>query len=151
MEEPTVEEITYKRAKKSNNIGKSSKFKKYMWLYMSETDAKPIILYDYQNTRSSSCPKDFLGEYRGYLQTDGYSGYNSISEATRLYCLAHIRRKFYEIVENLDKEALKKSRGVIGFNYCEQIYKLEKELRETYSSNEDYYDIRFNIRVSVKN
>ena len=51
-----------------------------------------------------------------------------------------------EIVENLDKEALKKSRGVIGFNYCEQIYKLEKEIRETYSSNEDYYDIRFNIR-----
>ena len=129
-----------------NDNGKSSKSKKYMWLYMSETNAKPIILYDYQNTRSSSCPKAFLGEYSGYLQTDGYSGYNSVSEATRLYCLAHIRRKFYEIVENLDKEALKKSRGVIGFNYCEQIYKLEKELRETYSSNEDYYDIRFNIR-----
>ena len=129
-----------------NDNGKSSKSKKYMWLYMSETNAKPIILYDYQNTRSSSCPKAFLGDYSGYLQTDGYSGYNSVSEATRLYCLAHIRRKFYEIVENLDKEALKKSRGVIGFNYCEQIYKLEKELRETYSSNEDYYDIRFNIR-----
>ena len=69
-----------------------------------------------------------------------------LAKLRKVYCLAHIRRKFYEIVENLDKEALKKSRGVIGFNYCEQIYKLEKELRETYSSNEDYYDIRFNIR-----
>lgn len=129
-----------------NDNGKNSKSKKYMWLYMSETNAKPIILYDYQNTRSSSCPKAFLGEYSGYLQTDGYSGYNSVSEATRIYCLAHIRRKFYEIIENLDEEALKKSRSVIGFNYCEQIYKLEKELREAYASNEDYYDIRFNIR-----
>ena len=129
-----------------NDNGKSSKSKKYMWLYMSETNAKPIILYDYQNTRSSSCPKAFLGEYSGYLQTDGYSGYNSVSEATRLYCLAHIRRKFYEIVENLDKEALKKSRGVIGFNYCEQIYKLEKELREKYSSDPNYYDIRYKER-----
>ena len=129
-----------------NDNGKSSKSKKYMWLYMSETNAKPIILYDYQNTRSSSCPKAFLGDYSGYLQTDGYSGYNSVSEATRLYCLAHIRRKFYEIVENLDKEALKKSRGVIGFNYCEQIYKLEKELRDTYSNNPDYYEIRYKER-----
>ncbi|WP_084133427.1 IS66 family transposase [Clostridium grantii] len=38
-------------------------------------------------------------------------------------------------------------RSIIGFNYCEQIYKLEKELRETYSSNENYYDIRFKVRA----
>ena len=30
-----------------NDNGKSSKSKKYMWLYMSATNAKPIILYDY--------------------------------------------------------------------------------------------------------
>ena len=129
-----------------NDNGKDSNSKKYMWLYMSQTNNKPVILYDYQSTRSSSCPRKFLGNYSGYLQTDGYSGYNSVSGATRIYCLAHIRRKFHEIISNLDKEALKESRAVIGFNYCEQIYKLEKELRETYSSNENYYDIRFNIR-----
>ena len=69
-----------------------------------------------------------------------------LAKLRKVYCLAHIRRKFYEIVENLDKEALKKSRGVIGFNYCEQIYKLEKELRDTYSSNPDYYEIRYKER-----
>lgn len=41
---------------------------------------------------------------------------------------------------------LKKSREIIGFNYCEQIYKLEKEIRESYSSDENYYDTRFKIR-----
>ena len=40
-----------------NDDGKDSKSKKYMWLYMSETKGKPVILYDYQSTRSSSCPK----------------------------------------------------------------------------------------------
>ena len=40
--------------------------KKYMWLYMSQTEHKPIILYDYQSTRSSSCPKNFLKDYKGY-------------------------------------------------------------------------------------
>lgn len=130
-----------------NDNGKDSKSKKYMWLYMSNTDSKPVILYDYQSTRSSSCPKSFLGNYKYFLQTDGYSGYNSVSEATRIYCLAHIRRYFHNIIVDLDQEALKNSRAIIGFNYCEQIYKLEKELREAYSSDENYYDIRFKVRV----
>ena len=129
-----------------NDNGKDSNSKKYMWLYMSQTNNKPVILYDYQSTRSSSCPRKFLGNYSGYLQTDGYSGYNSVSGATRIYCLAHIRRKFHEIISNLDKEALRESRAIIGFNYCEQIYKLEKELREKYSSDPNYYDIRYKER-----
>jgi transposase len=130
-----------------NDNGKDSKSKKYMWLYMSNTKAKPVILYDYQSTRSSSCPKNFLGDFKGFLQTDGYNGYNSVSEATRVYCLAHIRRYFHNIIVDLDEEALKNSRAIIGFNYCEQIYNLEKELRETHSGDENYYDIRFKIRA----
>ena len=130
-----------------NDNGTESKSLKYMWLYMSDTDSKPVILYDYQNTRSSSCPKNFLGDFKGFLQTDGYSGYNSVENAKRVYCLAHIRRKFYDIIVELDEEALKKSRAIIGFNFCEQIYKLEKEIREAYSSEENYYEIRFKIRA----
>lgn len=130
-----------------NDNGKDCKSKKYMWLYMSNTNFKSVILYDYQSTRSSSCPKNFLGDFKGFLQTDGYNGYNSVSNATRIYCLAHIRRYFHNIIVDLDEEALKNSRAIIGFNYCEQIYKLEKELRESYSSDENYYDIRFKVRV----
>ncbi len=130
-----------------NDNGKDSKTKKYMWLYMSNTNFKPVILYDYQSTRSSSCPKNFLGDFKGFLQTDGYNGYNSVSGATRIYYLAHIRRYFHNIIVDLDKEALKNSRGIIGFNYCEQIYNLEKGLRETYSGDENYYDIRFRERA----
>ncbi len=87
------------------------------------------------------------GDFKGFLQTDGYNGYNSVSGATRVYCLAHIRRYFHNIIVDLDEEALKNSRAIIGFNYCEQIYKLEKELRESYSNDENYYDIRFKIRT----
>lgn len=130
-----------------NDNGKDSKSKKYIWLYMSTTDFKPVILYDYQSTRSSSCPKNFLGDFKGFLQTDGYNGYNSVSNAKRVYCLAHIRRYFHNIIVDLDEKALKSSRAIIGFNYCEQIYKLEKELREAYSSEENYYDIRFKVRA----
>lgn len=127
--------------------GKDSKSKKYMWLYKSGGFKNPIILYDYQKTRSSSCPKEFLKEFSGFLQTDGYAGYNKVDNITRLYCLAHIRRKFHEIVITLNEEALKKSRAIIGFNYCEKLYKIEKELRETYSQDDDYCNKRYEIRL----
>lgn len=127
--------------------GRDSKSKKYMWLYKTGGNNNSIILYDYQQTRSSSCPKAFLGNYSGYLQTDGYTGYNKVENAKRIYCLAHIRRKYYDIVSNLDKEALKKSRAIIGFNYCEQIYAIEKDLREKYEKREDFFDIRYKERL----
>jgi len=129
------------------NDGKDSKSKKYMWLYKSGALESPIILYNYQKTRSGSCPKEFLKGFSGYLQTDGYNGYNSVENIKRLYCLAHVRRKYHEIIVNLDEEALKKSRAIIGFNYCEKLYKIEKELREKYSEKEDYYKIRYDIRL----
>lgn len=94
--------------------GKDSKSKKYMWLYKTGAAINPIILYDYQKTRFSSCPRNFLQGFSGYLQTDGYAGYNSVENIKRLYCLSHIRRKFHEIIITLNEEALKKSRAIIG-------------------------------------
>ena len=127
--------------------GEDSKSKKYMWLYKTGADKEQIVLYDYQKTRSSSCPKDFLKGFSGVLQTDGYNGYNRVENIKRLYCLAHIRRKYHEIVIQLDEESLKKSRAVIGFNFCEKLYKIEKELREQYSKDEDYYEKRYEVRL----
>ncbi|WP_309164889.1 IS66 family transposase [Terrisporobacter mayombei] len=126
--------------------GKESRSKCYMWLYKTGGNDNSIILYEYQKTRSSSYPKSFLNGYCGFLQTDGYNGYNSVSDAKRLYCLAHIRRKYYDIVSTLNNEALKKSRAIIGFNYCEEIYKLEKDLRKDYGEDEDFFKIRYKYR-----
>jgi transposase len=126
--------------------GMAAKGNKYMWLYKSGNQDKPVIIYDYQKTRSSNCPKKFLSEFSGTLQTDGYAGYNAVSNINRLYCLAHIRRKFHDIVVTLDEEALKISRAVIGFNYCEQLYHVEKSIREEHKGTVDYYKNRQIIR-----
>ncbi|PRR78248.1 IS66 family transposase [Clostridium luticellarii] len=127
--------------------GQDSKAKKYMWLYKTGEWKNPIILYDYQRTRSSTCPKEFLKDFSGVLQTDGYQGYNSVENVKHIYCLAHIRRKYFEIVSKLEGEALKNSRAVIGFNFCEQLYKIEKELKEKYEGDDDYYKKRHEIRL----
>jgi transposase len=127
--------------------GESSKAKKYMWLYKTGEFKNPIILYDYQKTRASTCPKEFLKGFSGILQSDGYQGYNQVENVKRIYCLAHIRRKYFDIVSKLKDEALKNSRAVIGFNFCEQLYKIEKDLREIYADEDDYYEKRYETRL----
>ena len=129
-----------------------SKSKKYMWLYKTGQLENQVILYDYQKTRSSSCPEKFLKGFEGYLQTDGYVGYNKLvkenKNITHINCMAHIRRKFYEAIAPLlkDKEALKDSKDIIGFNYCEQIYKLEQQIKEEHLEDKDFYKKRYEMR-----
>ncbi|WP_241814705.1 IS66 family transposase, partial [Vibrio cyclitrophicus] len=55
-----------------------------------------IALYDYQNSRARACPIAFLGDYNGYLQTDGYAAYDGLHQVTNVGCLAHARRKFMD-------------------------------------------------------
>ncbi|MCZ4374399.1 transposase, partial [Vibrio diazotrophicus] len=59
----------------------------YMWLYCSGADSpeaklpdmKNIVLFDYQNSRARVCPVNFLGDYSGYLQSDGYAAYDGLT------------------------------------------------------------------------
>ena len=71
----------------------------FLWLFRSGEDGLPvIILYGYSPTRSGSHAREFLEGYRGYLETDGYQGYNSLPDIKRCSCWAHIRRYFINTV-----------------------------------------------------
>lgn len=67
----------------------------YMWLYYSGADSpdatipsmKNIALYG-QNSRSRTCSVAFLGDYSGYLQTNGYGVYDGLNQVTNVGCLA---------------------------------------------------------------
>lgn len=85
----------------------SGKTKKaYLWAYRSN-DLEPgprIIVFDYQPGRSGAHARGFLGPWRGHLMVDDYSGYKALftpadtTEACiELGCLAHARRKFFDL------------------------------------------------------
>lgn len=61
--------------------------------------------------------------------------------------MAHIRRKFFDIISTLNPEALKQSHALEGFNYCEQLYEVEKDLREQYIGSDNYYGDRHATRL----
>ena len=73
--------------------GKKPQTKSYMWLYRTGTDdEKPVILYDYQSSRNGDHAVTFLKDFKGYVHSDGYSGYNKLTGITRCGCWAHLRR-----------------------------------------------------------
>lgn len=88
-----------------NHQDGSTNKKSYMWLYRSGTSNKrPLLVYDYQPGRSHVYPQEFLKEYSGYLQSDGYQAYDKLIHAKRVGCLAHARRKFIEAKEVSSKD-----------------------------------------------
>ena len=60
-----------------------------------------LIPYIYPETVGRGYLKEFLKEFSGFLQTDGYTGYNKVENIKRLYFLTHIRRKFHKIIVTL--------------------------------------------------
>ena len=110
--------------------GKTAQAKSYMWLYRSSGDAEhPIVLYEYQPGRGQEHPKKFLAGFHGYLQTDGYSGYNGVEGVTHVGCWAHARRYFVEAQQAMPK-GQRSPTADQGVAYCTKLFKLEQEFKE---------------------
>ncbi len=110
--------------------GKKANTNSYMWLYRtSGCSLHKVALYEYQSTRSSSHPKEFLKNFKGYLHTDGYSGYHSLPGITAVGCFAHLRRKFDEALKALPEEQRANSATETGFNFCNKLFIYEREFQ----------------------
>ncbi len=127
-----------------NEPGRNANTNSYMWLYRTGgCDAKePIVLYDYQPSRSGEKAKEFLEGFNGYLQTDGYAGYHKVTEANPkvipVGCMAHARRKFDEALKALPKDAdRKRAKAAIGFSYCNRLFDIETEMEGKHLSYEE--------------
>jgi transposase len=101
-----------------------------MWVYRTSRATKtPIVLYDYQEGRSGESAKKYLSGYSGYLQTDGWGGYQKLEEQGITLCgcwAAHARRKFKEALAVIvsPKTDLPEQ---IGITYCDQLFALERQ------------------------
>ena len=110
--------------------GRKAQTKSYMWLYRtgSYTDIQ-IILYEYQPGRGSMYPLSFLAGFTGYLQTDGYVGYDALKEVTHVGCFAHLKRKYHDAVTALPN-GKKSGAAVEGEAYCEKLFQLERRFAD---------------------
>ena len=81
--------------------GKGKTHQAYLWAYRSNVleTGPPIVVFDYQTSRAGRHARDFLAGWRGHLMVDDFSGYKVLfaNGITELGCLAHARRKFFDL------------------------------------------------------
>lgn len=80
LETPVIpaDETPFQVIKDGRKAGSES----FMWVYRSGACDihRPIVLYDYQPTRRTDHPDEFLAGYAGTLVTDGYQVYHSLEK-----------------------------------------------------------------------
>jgi len=110
--------------------GRSNTNKSYMWVFRGGDPDHPVLLYRYAPSRAGSVPEECLGDYKGYIQTDGYKGYNAFGKRdgiVHLGCLAHVRRKFLDAAKAGKKASQKKGYAYHIITHIGKLYAIEKK------------------------
>src|SRR5580692_10978529 len=78
--------------------GRGKNHQAYLWQY--SRPAGPVV-FDFRMGREREGPKQFLGNFEGILQSDGYGAYDHVGGAAIVHaaCWAHARRKFFEAIK----------------------------------------------------
>ena len=124
--------------------GRDPTTKSYMWIFRRGDPDRPILIYQYHPTRSGDVARTFLEEYTGFVQTDGYSGYDFLDHAAHIRhigCWAHVRRKFLDVVNAQGKNRTTGSADM-ALSYIGKLYKLEKEAQAKNLSPAEVYRLR---------
>ena len=98
--------------------------KGWVWVMLSIN----AIVYYFSESRGGKIAKKLLGETTGYLQIDGYSGYNKICNEenggrVRVGCWSHLRRLFFEALSELSE-----NRTVL--EWIVELYRIEYKAAE---------------------
>ena len=103
-----------------------------LWAYARDDrpwagPAPPAVVYVYAPDRKAERPAAHLVGFKGILQVDGYAGYRALADAGQVelaFCWAHLRRRFYEIVQSGDAPIAAAALARIA-----EIYAIEHEIR----------------------
>ena len=100
----------------------------YLWAYAAGAfeDTKAVV-YDFCESRAGENARLFLGEWRGSLICDDFSGYKQLMTqgVTEVGCLAHARRKFFDLHASSKSQIAQSALEQFG-----RIYDIEREIKE---------------------
>ena len=109
--------------------GKGKTHRAYIWAYRSNVleTGPPIVVFDYQTSRAGRHAREFLADWQGHLMVDDFSGYKVLftDGVTELGCLAHARRKFFDL-----NAAQANPIALEGFSRIAALYVIEANARD---------------------
>ncbi|MDN7765071.1 IS66 family transposase [Burkholderia cepacia] len=108
--------------------GKGKTHRAYLWAYSTTpfADLKAVV-YDFAGSRAGEHARKFMGVWRGKLMCDDYGGYKAGFELgiTEIGCVAHARRKFYELHVNHQSQIAEQA-----LKYFGALYDVERDVAE---------------------
>jgi len=117
-----------------NENGKTAKQKSYIWLSIATINTmNTIVLMKYSSNRKENTAEEIFKGFSGYLQSDGYAGYNIVAnreDVTQLGCWAHARRRFADIIKSGASDAKSKVLAKELVAMVAKLYKIEKEIKD---------------------
>lgn len=114
--------------------GRSNTSKSQMWVMRGGPPGANIIYFRYDASRSSTVAAELLEGFEGYVQSDGYAGYNFLEKTdgvVPLACWAHVHRKFVEVVKANRRNKRGKQRAadqVLG--KVKELYAIEAQAKK---------------------
>lgn len=121
--------------------GRSASSDKWMWLTRGGPPDQPCVLFEYDPSRSKEVPLRLLEGFNGYLQTDGYAGYNAVVKQQKLIhvgCWDHARRKFDEAEKaasdqkknsSSKRKTTAPSKARVALSTINKLYVIEREIK----------------------
>lgn len=112
----------------------------YMWLALGGMEGRRSVRYRFAPGRGSIHASSFLGDYGGFVQSDGYKAYDAVASGARwthVGCWAHARRAFFEAEKVAHSPLLTDALGRI-----KKLYALEHRSREEKGEDEDFLAYR---------
>jgi len=116
----------------------------YMWVCRGGPPEQPALLYHYAPSRSGNVARELLKDYKGLVQSDGYSGYDFLDTERNIIhggCWAHARRKFME-VQKAHGKGKKPGSAEVALSYIQKIYAAESEARRKNYTGSQLVELR---------
>ncbi len=118
--------------------GEKKTHRAYVWAYCTTPfSALKAVVYDFSPSRAGEHARNFLGTWNGKLVCDDFAGYKASFDLgiTEIGCMAHARRKFFDLhVANKSQLAEQALLSIGG------LYEVERQARDM--SDEDRWRIR---------
>ena len=105
--------------------------KTYMWVYRNRPlrDTHPIVLFDWQPSRHSEYPWEFLKTFSETVVTDGYQVYHKLAKERRdlkvAGCRVHARRPFAEFIKSVGQDTVKGSVAQEAYSMTTEIMHID--------------------------
>ena len=102
------------------------------WTYVRDSrpsgdTAPPAVWFSYSPDRKGEHPQRHLAKFRGILQADAFAGFNKLYATGTIQeapCMAHIRRKFFDLVV-----AHQSPIAIEAVDRIRALYKIEEQIR----------------------